>query len=118
MSSLSSSVSRATYCSWIVSQASLMRPNCVEPGEDAGFGVDEEPLLVDETTAPPTPIPALNVATNARPTTAPAIPARRPRPAAGDVEAWEGPGVREVTSGGSWSVVGSVEIRVGSIGGI
>jgi len=75
-------------------------------------------LLVDETTAPPTPIPALNVATNARPTTAPVIPARRPRPAAGDVGAWEGPGVREVTSGGSWSVVGSVEIRVGSIGGI
>jgi hypothetical protein len=43
---------------------------------------------------------------------------RLPRPAAVGVGAWEGPGVREVTSGGSWPVVGWVGIRSVSIGGI
>jgi hypothetical protein len=69
-------------------------------------------------TSRPTPIPALNVTINARPTIALMSTARPPWPAAGDVGAWEGPGVREVTLGGSWSVVGSVGIPSVSMGGI
>ena len=100
----------------MVSQASWINPNSVGEVEDAGLGevLGEPPAMVD--TAPPTPIPALNVATSAIPTTAPMIHVRRPRPAAGDVGAWEGPGATEVTSGGSWSVVGSVGVRSMSIG--
>src|SRR3989337_1741958 len=110
MSSWSSSSSLATYFSWTVSQASLIRPNSVGAegaGPDAGFEVAPAgpPGSV---TSRPTPIPALNVTTNASPTITPMSTARPPWPAALDVGAWEGPGVREVTFGGSWSVVGSV----------
>ena len=42
----------------------------------------------------------------------------RPRPAAEDPEAWEGPFATEVASGGPGSMIGSVEIESGSIGGI
>ena len=97
-----------------------MRPNSVgaeAAGPDAGFEV--VPADAPESaTSVPTPIPALNVTTNARPTTMPMSTARPPWPAALDVGAWEGPGVREVTFGGSWSVVGSVWVRSSSIGGI
>jgi hypothetical protein len=46
------------------------------------------------------------------------IAIRKPRPPAGDAEAWEDPDVTEVTAGGSTSVVGEVGIRSVSIGGI
>ena len=95
-----------------------MTPNSVGAAGAAGSGVVPAVPLAAATSRLPTPIPALNVATNAIPTTAPMSAVRRPRPAAGDVGAWEGPGVREVTLGGTWSVVGSVGIRSVSIGGI
>jgi predicted secreted protein len=46
------------------------------------------------------------------------IAIRKPRPPAGDTEAWEDPSVTEVTPGGSVSVVGGVGIWSVSIGGI
>ena len=103
-----------------MSHASLIRPNSVGAdgaGPDAGFEV--VPVAAPRgVTNRPTPIPALNVTTNASPTIAPMSTARPPWPAALDVGAWEGPGVREVTFGGSWSVVGSVGVWSVSIGGI
>ena len=94
-----------------------MRPKSVGLDEDAGFGA----VSLPGTTGPrrrPTPIPAVNVTINARPTTEPASAIRPPRPAAGNLGAWEGPGVREVMPGGSSVVVGWVGIRSVSIGGI
>jgi hypothetical protein len=62
----------------------------------------------------PTPIPTLNAKTSASPIAARWIIDPRPRPAAGDVEAREGP-VTTAVAGGSMSVVGSVGIVSGSI---
>jgi hypothetical protein len=93
----------------------LMSPNSVGFSEEAGFGVVPPVSPVGDASRP-TPIPAVNVTTSAKTTTAPMAAHRLPRPAADDVGAWEGPGVREVASGGSWSEVGWVGIRSVSIG--
>src|SRR5438552_3428559 len=115
MRALSSSVSAPTYFVWRMSQASLMRPKLVEP--DVGAGVVPAPLKADDA-RPPTPIPTLNVNTSASPMAARRTFEPRPRPAAGDSEAREGPVAREVASGGSASMVGSAGIGSGSMVGI
>ena len=63
----------------------------------------------------PTPTPTLNVNTIARPVTTRPIVDPRPRSAAGDHDAWEGPS-RTCSRWWRGSVVGSVGIGSGSVG--
>src|SRR3954451_822042 len=114
MSSRSLSVSAPTYFVWSVSQASRMRPKSVDPEEPGAGVVDPVPPKAGRSRRP-TPIPTLNVTTRARPMAARRSIEPRPRPAAGDSEAREGPGTTGVATGGSGSVVGSVGIGSESI---
>jgi hypothetical protein len=98
-----------------VSHASRISPNWVEP---EGVGVVATALPKAGTTKLPTPIPTANVTTSASPMAARRTVVPRPRPAAGESEAWEVPVAREVASGGSGSMVGSAWIGSGSIVGI
>src|SRR6516164_3514368 len=108
MRSRSLRVLAPTYFVWSVSQASLMRPKVVAPEDGAGVAEPSSPKASGESR--PTPIPTLNVSTRASPMAARRMILPRPRPAAGDAVAREGPVAREVASGGSGSVVGSVGI--------
>src|SRR3954454_11672000 len=102
-----------TYSLWRVSQASRMRPKSAP--EEEGVGVVAAALPKAGTATLPTPIPTQNATANASPMTAPRSLRPRPRPAAGETDAWEVRGVREVTSCGSDSVVGAAWIGSGSI---
>src|SRR6187397_41304 len=101
-----------TYSLWSVSHASRIRPNSVEV---EGVGVVAAALPKAGSATLPTPIPTQNATTNASAVTTRRTLRPRPRPAAGEPYAWEVPGVREVTSGGAGSVVGSAWIGSGSI---
>src|SRR3954451_627374 len=105
-----------TYSLWSVSQASRMRPKSAP--EEEGVGVVAAALPKAGTATLPTPIPTQNATANASPMTAPRSLRPRPRPAAGETDAWEVPVVREVTPGGSDSVVGAAWIGSGSMVGI
>ena len=96
--------------------ASLIRPNPVSEFEGVGVVAVELPNAGSATL--PTPIPTQNTTANASAMTDRRSTRPRPRPAAGEPETWEVPVVREVTSGGSGSVVGSAWIGSGSIVGI
>jgi hypothetical protein len=89
----------------------------VAPEDGAGVAEPSSPKASGESR--PTPIPTLNVSTRASPMAARRMIRPRPRPAAGDAVAREGPAAREVASGGSGSMVGSVGVgwvSGGSIG--
>src|SRR4051795_2181989 len=116
MRSRSLSVSLPTYFVWRVSQASRMSPkSAVVDADESGAGVVDPVPPKAGRSRRPTPIPTLNVTTSARPMAARRSIEPRPRPAAGDSEAREGPGTTGVATGGSGSVVGSVGIGSESI---
>ena len=99
-------------------------PGVADQGERApdaasvGLGVDPSPPPTAGDAKRPTPIPTPNVSTSAKPVANRRIASPRPRPAAGDRQAWEGPSANEFASGGLGSVVGSVGIGSWSIAGI
>src|SRR4249919_3969806 len=97
-----------------MSQASRMRPKSGAPEEPGAGVVDPVPPKAGRSRRP-TPIPTLNVTTNARPMAARRNFEPRPRPAAGDTESREGPGTAGAVTGSSVSVVGSVGIGSESI---
>ena len=108
-----------TYWSWRISQAWPIRASsCAELGWPVGFGVAESAPPSTDGTRRPTPIPTLNVSASASPMAARRIAGPRRRPAVGDPETWEGPGATAVASSGPGSMIGSVGIESGSIGGI
>src|SRR3954451_10633254 len=116
MRSRSLSVSLPTYFVWRVSQASRMRPkSAVVDADESGAGVVDPVPPKAGRSRRPTPIPTLNATTSKRPMAARRSHDPRPRPAAGDSEAREGPGTTGAVTGGSGSVVGSVGIGSESI---
>src|SRR3954470_2232208 len=116
MRSRSLSVSLPTYFVWRVSQASRMSPkSAVVDADESGAGVVDPVPPKAGRSRRPTPIPTLNATTSKRPMAARRSHDPRPRPAAGDPEAREGPGTTGVATGGSGSVVGSVGIESESI---
>src|SRR4051795_4039513 len=116
MRSRSLSVSLPTYFVWRVSQASRMSPTSgVGDADESGAGVVDPVPPKAGRSRRPTPIPTLNATTRARQMAAGRSHDPRPRPAAGDSEAREGPGTTGAVTGGSGSVVGSVGIGSESI---
>jgi hypothetical protein len=102
-----------TYLVWRTFHASWINPKSGAVLE-VGDGVVVPTVPKTGIARSPTPIPTLNVKTRASPIAARWIIDPRRRPAAGDVEAREGP-VTTGVAGGSTSVVGSVVIVSGSI---